>query len=382
MANRKLSLLPGIDKLPDAHDRPGVCDGPQSVLLDEAAFVQIIRLERRRAERSGKQFMLILISGEDFLAESADKLIRNIVTAISSSMRETDCIGWYEQKVTLSLLVTEIDQAVDATIGAIMQRVSLVIQRAVSPEIYCRLKLVFRVFPQVIEKLSDCDRASILYPDLSSRHELKRGRRVIKRAVDICGSLFALIGSMPAFAIIAVLVKMTSRGPVLFCQNRVGQFGKQFVLLKFRTMCVDNDQRIHQDYVTKLIAGSTDPEHFTGVYKLTNDPRVTPLGRFLRKLSLDELPQFVNVLKDDMSLVGPRPPLPYEYERYQTWHKRRILELKPGLTGLWQVEGRSRTTFAEMVRMDLRYANIWSLWLDLTILMRTPMAMLSGRGGC
>jgi lipopolysaccharide/colanic/teichoic acid biosynthesis glycosyltransferase len=147
-------------------------------------------------------------------------------------------------------------------------------------------------------------------------------------------------------------------------------------------MYVDNDQRIHREYVTKLLAGASDPEHANGVYKLTNDPRVTPLGRFLRNMNLYELPQFLNVLRDDTSLVGPRPPRPYEYELYQTWHKRRVLELKPGLTGLWQVEGRSRTTFDEMVRMDLRYANIRSLWLDLKILMRTPAAMLSGRGAC
>ena len=109
---------------------------------------------------------------------------------------------------------------------------------------------------------------------------------------------------------------------------------------------------------------------------------MTRLGRFLRKTSFDELPQFVNVLMNDMSLVGPRPPLPYEYGRYQIWHKRRVLELKPGLTGLWQVEGRSRTTFDEMVRMDIKYANTRSLWVDLKILMQTPGAMLSGRGAC
>jgi lipopolysaccharide/colanic/teichoic acid biosynthesis glycosyltransferase len=110
-------------------------------------------------------------------------------------------------------------------------------------------------------------------------------------------------------------------------------------------MHADNDPQIHREYVTKLIAGGGNLGQGNGVYKLINDPRVTPLCRFLRKSSLDELPQFVNVLMNDMSLVGPRPPLSYEYERYQTWHKRRVLELKPGLTGLWQIEGRSRTTF-------------------------------------
>jgi lipopolysaccharide/colanic/teichoic acid biosynthesis glycosyltransferase len=115
---------------------------------------------------------------------------------------------------------------------------------------------------------------------------------------------------------------------------------------------------------------------------MVNDPRVTALGRFLRKTSLDELPQFLNVLMNDMSLVGPRPPVPYEYERYQAWHRRRILEIKPGITGLWQVKGRSRTTFDEMVRMDISYARMRCLWLDLKILLQTPAAMFSGRGAC
>ena len=113
---------------------------------------------------------------------------------------------------------------------------------------------------------------------------------------------------------------------------------------------------------------------------MTNDPRVTPLGRFLRKTSLDELPQFINVLKGDMSLVGPRPPIPYEFENYDTWHRRRVLEAKPGITGLWQVMGRSRTTFDEMVRLDLQYIRDQSFWLDLKILVKTPVAVLSGSG--
>jgi lipopolysaccharide/colanic/teichoic acid biosynthesis glycosyltransferase len=198
--------------------------------------------------------------------------------------------------------------------------------------------------------------------------------------MDICGSLLAIIVFLPAFAVIAILVKLTSRGPVLFCQKRLGEYGKEFCFYKFRTMYVNNDSRIHREYVAKLIAGGGNAGQGKGVYKLVNDPRITPLGRFLRKTSLDELPQFVNVLMNDMSLVGPRPPLPYEYERYQTWHKRRVLELKPGLTGLWQIEGRSRTTFDEMVRMDLRYAETRSLWVDLKILAQTPAVMLSGRG--
>jgi lipopolysaccharide/colanic/teichoic acid biosynthesis glycosyltransferase len=383
MATQKSALLPWTKKVSYEENSVNSFEGRlQFAVIQEAAFVQMLRFERRRTERSGKQFMLVLISGEDFHAEFGGMLINNVVSAISSTTRETDVLGWYERDVTLGLLLTEIGQADTATINTIILKISVAMQKAVSPEKYCRLTLMYRVFPQEVTKVPDDDGGFILYPDLSKRHAPTKHERALKRVMDICGSMVALLVFLPAFVIITLLVKLTSKGPVFFCQKRVGQYGKEFNFYKFRTMYVDNDSEIHREYVTKLIAGGGDLRQGKGVYKLVNDPRVTPLGRFLRRASLDELPQFANVLMDDMSLVGPRPPLPYEYERYQTWHKRRVLELKPGLTGLWQVEGRSRTTFDEMVRMDLRYANIGSLWVDLKILMRTPAAMLSGRGAC
>jgi lipopolysaccharide/colanic/teichoic acid biosynthesis glycosyltransferase len=141
------------------------------------------------------------------------------------------------------------------------------------------------------------------------------------------------------------------------------------------------DSRIHREYVLQLIAeekGARDGRP-KAVYKIKNDPRVTPLGRFLRKSSLDELPQLLNVLRGEMSLVGPRPPIPYEVEAYDLWHRRRFLA-KPGITGLWQVEGRSRVKFGEMVRLDLQYVESWSPWLDIKILLRTPWAVWLGTG--
>jgi lipopolysaccharide/colanic/teichoic acid biosynthesis glycosyltransferase len=148
-------------------------------------------------------------------------------------------------------------------------------------------------------------------------------------------------------------------------------------------MHVNNDATIHREFVTRLIAngnvGSPTPESLSP-YKLTADPRVTPIGRLLRTTSLDELPQFLNVLMGDMSLVGPRPPIPYEVERYRPWHRTRLLATKPGITGLWQVGGRSRVKFDDMVRMDLRYAASWSLWLDIKILLKTPLAVFSTKG--
>jgi lipopolysaccharide/colanic/teichoic acid biosynthesis glycosyltransferase len=149
-------------------------------------------------------------------------------------------------------------------------------------------------------------------------------------------------------------------------------------------MKCDNDASIHREYVKRFIAGETDPARVNHtqnvVYKIQDDPRVTLVGKFLRKSSLDELPQFINVLKGEMSLVGPRPPIPYELEGYQIWHRRRLLEAKPGITGLWQVNGRSRLKFDDMVRLDLQYARTWSPWLDIKILLRTPRAVLIGAG--
>jgi lipopolysaccharide/colanic/teichoic acid biosynthesis glycosyltransferase len=148
-------------------------------------------------------------------------------------------------------------------------------------------------------------------------------------------------------------------------------------------MYFGNDPRIHQDFVARLISGGGDGEQGDangGFYKIKDDPRVTALGKFLRKTSLDELPQLFNVLKGEMSLVGPRPPIPYEVEAYDIWHRRRFLEVKPGITGLWQVKGRSRTKFEDMVRLDLEYARTWSLGLDFKILLETPRAVFFGGG--
>jgi lipopolysaccharide/colanic/teichoic acid biosynthesis glycosyltransferase len=149
-------------------------------------------------------------------------------------------------------------------------------------------------------------------------------------------------------------------------------------------MKVGNDATAHKEYVQRLISGNAESYKSTadgrGVFKLTADPRITKVGAFLRKTSMDELPQFINVLTGEMSLVGPRPPIHYEVEAYDVWHRRRLLEAKPGITGLWQVSGRSRVTFDEMVRLDLRYAHAWTPWMDIKILLRTPLAVVTGDG--
>jgi exopolysaccharide biosynthesis polyprenyl glycosylphosphotransferase len=243
-----------------------------------------------------------------------------------------------------------------------------------------QIDLSFCVFPEDWDKDGSAA-ASGLYP--ASRNS-KRVAHVLKRSLDISGSLAALLVGAPVFLAVAAAVKLTSSGPVFFKQERVGQHGRKFSFLKFRSMYVNNDQEIHKKYVQSLIEGNAASGNGTGcqtaVFKLTNDPRITSVGRFLRKASLDEIPQFLNVLMGDMSLVGPRPPIPYEVESYDIWHRRRLLAVKPGITGLWQVSGRSRTTFDEMVRLDLQYARSWSVFMDLEILLRTPRAVVSGDG--
>jgi lipopolysaccharide/colanic/teichoic acid biosynthesis glycosyltransferase len=250
-----------------------------------------------------------------------------------------------------------------------------------------KIAISLHVFPESWDKNSSGWVAdSKLYPDLKKKGPRKRLPLVIKRAIDVAGSSALLLVLSPFLAVIVALIKLTSKGPVIYKQDRLGQFGARFQCLKFRTMYTNNDPKIHQEYVQQFIAGKAGLNKSEGsdqpVYKLVKDPRVTLIGSFLRKTSLDELPQFWNVLRGDMSLVGPRPPVPYEFEVYDIWHRRRVLEVRPGVTGLWQVSGRNRTRFDEMVRLDLRYCQNWSIWLDLKILLATPGAVFNGGGAC
>ena len=220
--------------------------------------------------------------------------------------------------------------------------------------------------------------------DLSSGWQCDKLLRFkIKRIIDIVGAVLGILLLLPVMLIIAIIIKSTSKGPILFCQDRVGLHGQIFKFYKFRSMVHNNNDLIHKQYVSKLInkelpdSGTNGNNHCS--YKLKNDPRITPFGKFLRSWSLDELPQFFNILKGDMSLVGPRPATLYEVKNYNAWHLQR-LEIFPGLSGLWQVEGRSKMPFDEMVRLDIRYVRNWSLWLDFKILFRTFKAVMSREG--
>jgi exopolysaccharide biosynthesis polyprenyl glycosylphosphotransferase len=206
----------------------------------------------------------------------------------------------------------------------------------------------------------------------------------LKRAFDVTAASLLLVLSAPALALAALAIRLTDGPPVLFRQVRIGVHGQRFQLLKLRTMRQAVSDEIHREYVRDWIRkGSAAPSNGSAnghaIFKLANDGRVIRVGRFLRRFSLDELPQLVNVLRGEMSLIGPRPALPYELEHYDNWHRRR-LDAAPGITGLWQVSGRNRLSFEEMVQLDVQYLEDWSLTGDFKILMRTLPVLLRGQG--
>lgn len=352
---------------------------PEFGFLDEDAFVRRLHLEQRRTERSKRPFVFILLESALLKDGRNQEACHQILNVLSRSIRETDVKGWYESGSSIGLIFTEIGSTNDPSIGnALLEKVRGLIESKLSSDDVSRICFSFYVFPEDWDKENGSTTA-VLYPE-SVRE--RRSAQAIKRFVDIFGSLAALILGLPLFLAIGAAVKLTSTGPIFFRQQRVGQYGRKFTFLKFRSMYVNNDHEIHREYVKNLIAGAVDSNsnREKKVFKITNDPRVTNVGKFLRKTSLDEIPQFINVLLGNMSLVGPRPPIPYEVDAYDLWHRRRLLEVKPGITGLWQVNGRSRTTFDEMVRLDLQYAKSWSAWLDLKILLKTPRAVVAGDG--
>jgi len=356
-------------------------------VLDQTSFQRMISLERKRSERSRKPFLLMLLDVGRYLpSEKNGKVLQKILSALSLSTRETDMTGWYQNQSIVGVMFTEISIDDRGTIlSTMMARVGETLRSNLSLEQFNQISMSFHLFPEDWDHdLPERPSNPLLYPDLNERENSRRFPVAMKRLMDVVGSILAIIAFSPALAAIALAIKLTSKGPVLFKQRRVGQHGKSFVFLKFRSMVVNNDASAHKEYVTKLIGGRAErkpAEGTQGLYKMTNDPRVTKIGAFLRRTSLDELPQFFNVLTGEMSLVGPRPAIAYEVEAYETWHRNRVLEAKPGITGLWQVHGRSRVQFDDMVRLDLRYAKSWSPWMDLKILLRTPGAMF-GEGAC
>lgn len=247
-------------------------------------------------------------------------------------------------------------------------------------------KVEFRFAPSLLNLLpqkTSVDQIGVLPMVRLFREPLSDVQRFVKRASDIGMASIAFFTTLPLWLAVALFIKRDSPGSVFFRQERVGMDGRVFLCVKFRTMQANADEDIHRETYQRNIEGSADAnagdEQAPVFGKVRDDPRITRFGRWLRRTSLDELPQLLNVLRGEMSIVGPRPPIPYEVEEYDIWHRKR-LDIKPGMTGLWQVSGRNRLTFEEMVKVDLYYIENWSVWLDLKIILLTLPAMLHGDG--
>lgn len=354
-------------------------------LYVEEYFQKILTRERRRTERSRKPFILMIVEINNVVPKDRKiHLIKRVANALFSSTREIDLKGWYEHNYRIGVIFTEIN-GMDKEIVKDKSRSKLCGQ--LSSEDCSNIEITYHLFPEENDKEKPNSSLNMkLYPDALKKDPSLKRSHLMKRIIDIIGSIAALVIFSPFFLVIPLVIKLTSRGPVLFRQERLGLHGKRFTFLKFRSMRVNCREDIHKEFVRKLIAKEHEQAHedkgskVLCPYKIKDDPRITPFGRILRKSSLDELPQFINVLKGEMSLVGPRPPIAYEVENYDIWHHRRMLKVKPGITGMWQVHGRSSTTFDEMVRLDLKYCREWSLGLDIKLLLKTPRAVLVGKG--
>jgi len=356
--------------------------GEDAAFFDQAQFRHMLRVERMRTERSKKPFLLLLVDISRLIETTQHaKVISEIKESLNPALREIDIRGWYRKDKIMGVLLTDIVSTDKAFINTMIHKIYDRFCEMLNPGWINKIDISFHIFPEANKGLSADELFDPkLYPDIVRKNLTKKISLSLKNIIDFIASAATLLLFLPLFLIIAIAIKTTSAGSVFFRQQRVGLNGSPFLFYKFRTMKTNNDPVKHKEYITKFITEQKSAATEPGIFKLVNDSRITTVGHFLRKTSLDELPQLINVLKGDMSLVGPRPPIPYECDLYDIWHRRRLLSCKPGITGLWQILGRSRTTFDEMVRLDLHYIREWNLWLDLKILFLTPKVVIKGSG--
>jgi lipopolysaccharide/colanic/teichoic acid biosynthesis glycosyltransferase len=342
-------------------------------VLPKREFAVQLRREKRRADRSKSPLSIVLFHSELESGNLSGKTVQLLELMLESS-RETDVVGYLGEGMVAVLLP---DTNAHGT-RSFAEKVRGGANRL-------GYSMTMSSYPDaVFEALAETEHGEVgsgpLFLDAGLRRQPVA--EAIKRAIDVLGAASAIVMLSPIMLATALAVAASSRGPVFYKQVRLGRGGLPFVFYKFRSMYSNVDDRIHREYVSRLIEAGSKPAAVgsNAWSKLQSDPRITPIGRFIRKTSLDELPQLFNVLKGDLSLVGPRPPIPYEVERYQAWHLRRILEIKPGVSGLWQVEARGGTTFEDMVRLDLRYVRMWSLALDLRIMLKTCLVVVRRSG--
>ncbi len=359
-------------------------DADNELFLPREVFRKIIDRERDRANRTGEVFSMVVVVLPDNREHQDDlKLLTEILIP---RVRTIDAVGWVDSQ-HVGILLPETNNAGACNFAEKICHGILLVQTP--PK--------FEVITYPSDKFTDPENISTYKHSEKIEHKRKGvplwggwrfaksqrdvdymfclTRRILKRSFDFLGAAVCLLVFSPLFLAISALIKEVSPGPVFYKQQRIGYAGQPFTFLKFRTMNPGADSHDHQEYLAKLIKSETIGNGSEApMSKLDNDPQIIPLGNLLRKSCLDELPQLINVLRGEMSLVGPRPPIPYEVKEYLSWHRGRF-DAIPGMTGLWQVSGKNKLSFREMVRLDICYARKRSLWLDVKILFRTPLAV-------
>lgn len=327
-------------------------------------FNLIIKRERFRSDRNNQKFSLITFDVGRFY--DGNTVVDDFIDILTSRIRISDDVGWFDsRRIAVLLPETKLTDA---------QKLAHSVCKTIAvstPPPPCTVYM----YPSL--KWMDGDSyTEPSCPQENVHEKIVTGHRlpVWKRTMDIFGSLVGLIVLSPVLLLIALFIKVVSPGPVFFRQDRVGRSGKVFRFLKFRSMKVNNDVTVHRKYLKDLINGDSNGDE--AMTKLDNNSVYIPFGKILRKTCLDELPQLINVLRGEMSLIGPRPCIPYEAEEYLRWHSRRF-DITPGMTGLWQVSGKNKTTFKEMIRLDIKYSVERSFLLDTIILLKTPLVVLS-----
>ena len=343
-------------------------------------FRNMLNFEIRRAERSKTRFLLVLISIDEKIINLVDRIsLEKFRESFDSITRETDIKGWYRENKTIGIIYTDMStQSRDL----VLKKVKDCLKKVFGNDIPRNSFINTYFYPKDLGKDDVNNALDCLdsLPDHLPRNPSHSIACALKRAVDIIGSVVGIILFSPAFVLIPLIIKLTSKGPVFFKQKRVGYNGQTFKMLKFRSMAANNNASLHIQFMKDFIKNQGSVNEETKIFKMVRHLRVTPIGRIIRKTSLDEIPQFFNVLFGDMSLVGPRPAIPYETREYEAWHKRRFLGVKPGITGFWQVYGRSTTNFDTMIRMDIHYIRNWTPIMDLFLLFRTPFTLFTAKG--
>ena len=349
----------------DMHVRLKNYDLQQNIHSSED-FHKVLKRERFRADRNNHEFSLIVF--DVGVLKKNMGAARHFIDILTSRVRVSDEVGLYDERRLAVLLPDTSSRGAKVLADNVCREVPA---SASCLEYEC---FTYTYPSQKLFAENSFSRSNRFEEDVNIKIATGHKTPFWKRAIDIIFASIFLLALSPLLGLVAIMIKMVSSGPVFFRQKRVGRSGKIFTMYKFRTMKVNNNAAVHHEYLKELINGDSKREK--PMVKLKNDSRIIPMGNIVRKASIDELPQMINVLLGEMSLVGPRPCIPYEAEEYLRWHARRF-DIIPGLTGLWQVNGKNKTTFKEMIRLDIEYAVRRSFWLDIKILLKTPMVVLS-----